>query len=171
METDVNRPGSSRLDIGELILAIAVTLFGLAMVWETSQIRLTPAYSKVGPRAIPYVIGAGIVVLGLWLAFEASTGRATKPSADSEDADPTLPTDWRTVGLLVLALAIYLLLLEPAGFIVASALLFGGAAFAMGSRRSVRDLAVGIILAVVLYLCFTQGLGLRLPTGIFERML
>lgn len=171
METDGRDLRSSRLDIGELILAIAVSAFGLAVVWETSQIRLTPAYSKVGPRVIPYIVGAGIVVLGVWLAVEAITGRATKPTADSDDADPTLPTDWRTVGLLVLVLIIYLVLLEPGGFVVASAILFAGAAFAMGSRRIARDLAVGIVLAVALDLSFTRGLGLRLPAGILERVL
>jgi putative tricarboxylic transport membrane protein len=89
-------------------------------------------------------------------------------SAESEDADLTLPTDWRTVGLLALALLAYLLLIERAGFIIASATLFVMAAFAMGSRRPARDIAIGVILATVLYLVFNRGLGLSLPAGILE---
>jgi putative tricarboxylic transport membrane protein len=156
------------LDFGELLLALGVIAFGGIIVWQTTLIRLTPAYSKVGPRVIPFIVGGGLILLGAWLAFETLTGRAATGSAASEDADPTLPTDWRTVGLLALALAAYLVLIQPAGFIIASTVLFAGAAFAMGSRRTVRDVAIGVILATVLYIGFSRGLGLRLPPGILE---
>ena len=162
---------AQRRDWGELALALAVVAFGAAIVWQTTQIRISPAYAKVGPRVIPYIVGSGLVLVGLWLAIEALTGRAAVPSADSEDVDPTLPTDWRTVGVLGLSLIAYLLLLEPAGFVVASALLFAGAAFAMGSRRTVRDAALGVALAVALYLGFTRGLDLRLPAGVLGGVL
>src|ERR687897_1672615 len=161
-------PTERRVDIGETLLALAAVVFGILIVWQATLIRLTPAYSKVGPRVIPYIVGAGLVVVGVWLAYEALTGRASAGSAESEDADPTLPTDWRTVGLLVLALLAYLLLIERAGFIIASATLFVTAAFAMGSRRLARDIAIGIVLATVLYLVFNRGLGLSLPAGILE---
>jgi len=162
---------AQRRDWGELALALVVVAFGAAVVWQTTQIRISPAYAKVGPRVIPYIVGSGLVLVGLWLAVEALTGRATHPSAGSEDVDPTLPTDWRTVGLLGAALVVYLVLLEPAGFVVASTLLFAGAAFAMGSRRIARDAGLGVVLAAVLYLGFTRGLGLRLPTGVLEGVL
>src|SRR5688572_2376793 len=136
-------PTKRRVDIGETLLALAAALFGVLIVWQSTLIRLTPAYSKVGPRVIPYIVGAGLVVVGTWLAYEALTGRASAGTAESEDADRTLPTDWRTVGLLALALIAYLLLIERAGFIIASTILFVTAAFAMGSRRLARDIAIG----------------------------
>jgi len=157
-----------RVDIGETLLALAAVVFGILIVWQATLIRLTPAYSKVGPRVIPYIVGAGLVVIGAWLAYEALTGRAAAGTTESEDADPALPTDWRTIGLLVLALLAYLLLIERAGFIIASAALFVMAAFAMGSRRLARDIAIGVILATVLYLVFNRGLGLSLPAGILK---
>jgi len=161
-----------RVAIGEALLALASVGFGAAVVWQTTQIRLTPAYARVGPRAIPYIVGAGLVVVGCWLLFEALTGRGTAaPAGDSEDVDPSLPTDWRTVGLLTLALAAYLVLIEPAGFVVASTLLFAGAAFAMGSRRPLRDVAIGLVVAVALYLGFTRGLDLNLPAGVLGGVL
>jgi putative tricarboxylic transport membrane protein len=154
-------PTKRQADIGEMLLALGAIVFGILIIWQTTLIRLTPAYSKVGPRIIPYIVGA-------WLAYEALTGRAATGSAESEDADPTLPTDWRCISLLALALLAYLLLIERAGFIIASATLFVTAAFAMGSRRLVRDIAIGVILATVLYLVFTRGLGLSLPAGVLE---
>ena len=161
-------PSSKRVNIGETLLALGAVVFGVLIIWQTTLIRLTPAYSKVGPRVIPYIVGAGLVLVGAWLAYEALTGRAATGSADSEDADPSLPTDWRTVGLLALALIAYLFLIAPAGFIIASATLFTAAAFAMGSRRLARDVAIGVLLSVVLYIVFNRGLGLSLPAGILE---
>jgi putative tricarboxylic transport membrane protein len=160
-----------RVNIGEMLLALWAVLFGILIVWQTTLIRLTPAYSKVGPRVIPYIVGAGMIVVGVWLAYEALTGRMSLGTTESEDADPALPTDWRTVGLLALALLVYLLLIERAGFIIASATLFVMAAFAMGSRRLARDIAIGIVMSTVLYVVFSRGLGLSLPAGILEGIL
>ena len=175
--TDVTNAAPTRIrgaalrrwdELGELLLAIAVTIFGVAVVWQTTLIRITPVSSRVGPRIIPYIVGVGLILLGLWLAAEAVTGRTTRPTTDSEDADPTLPTDWSTVGMLVASLVVYLLLIERAGFVIASALLFFGATFAMGSRRVVRDLAIGIALSFIVYLVFTRTLDLRLPAGVLD---
>src|SRR5215203_2659476 len=164
-------PPERRVNIGEMLLALGAIVFGILIIWQTTLIRLTPAYSKVGPRIIPYIVGAGLVIVGAWLAYEALTGRAATGSAESEDADPTLPTDWRCISLLALALLAYLLLIERAGFIIASAALFVMAAFAMGSRRLVRDIAIGIVMSTVLYVVFSRGLGLSLPAGILEGIL
>jgi putative tricarboxylic transport membrane protein len=151
-----------------MLLALWAAAFGLLIIWQTTLIRLTPAYSKVGPRVIPFIVGAGLVIVGVWLAYEAFTGHAAVGSADSEDADPTLPTDWRCISLLALALLAYLFLIEPVGFIIASTALFVGAAFAMGSRRLARDIVIGIVMATILYVVFNRGLGLSLPAGILE---
>lgn len=164
-------PVRRRPELGETLLALATLLLGVVVLWQTTQIRVTPAYSQVGPRVIPYVIGTGLVLVGLWLVGQALVGRHAPPSTESEDADPTLPTDWRTVGLLAGALIVYLILIEPGGFIVASALLFTGAAFAMGSRRLLRDLAFGVLLATGLFVGFSRGLGLDLPAGVLGGLL
>lgn len=171
MDHDPDNPGGPTRDLGELLLALATVAFGLAVVWQTTQIRLTPAYSLVGPRALPYIVGGGLVLIGIWVAVEATTGRSARAADDSEDADPSLPTDWRALALLAAALAAYLLLLEPAGFVIASAVLFVGAAFAMGSRRTIRDAAIGIVFAAILYVAFTRGLGIRLPGGLLAGIL
>lgn len=170
--SDVRDPiPDPRSNLGELLLALTVIVIGALVVWQTTQIRLTPAYSKVGPRVIPYIVGAGLVLVGLWLAVAAWRGQAVTVSTESEDVDPTLPTDWRCLGSLVLALLAYLVLIEPAGFVIASAVLFVGAAVAMGSRRYARDIVAGIALAAVLYVGFTRGLGLDLPAGVLQGIL
>jgi putative tricarboxylic transport membrane protein len=152
----------------ELLLAIGVVIFGLLVVWQTTHIRVTPAYAKVGPRVIPYIVGSGLVLIGIWVAVEALTGRGSAPTSESEDADPTLPTDWRTVGMIAVALVAYLLLIERAGFVIASTLLYAGSATAMGSRKIAQNLAIGLVFSTLIFAGFTRGLDLRLPAGIFE---
>ena len=174
MRAEIDQTGPRRTgpDLGELVLALGVVAFGVAVVWQTTQIRVTPAYAKVGPRVIPYIVGVGLVLLGAWLAAEAATGRRARAASDEpEGADPTLPTDWRVVGMLAVTLVIYGLLIEPVGFVVASALLFAGAAFAMGSRRVGRDVAIGLAFAVALYVGFTRGIDLDLPAGVLDGVL
>jgi putative tricarboxylic transport membrane protein len=165
---DQNRSYPSRLDrYGELALAVGVVVLGALVLWKTGEIRLTPVSSRVGPRVIPYIVGAGLVVTGCWLALDVLRGRLARPEVgeDAEDVDVSLPTDWTTVGIIAVSLAVYLFLIERAGFIIASALLFVGAAFGMGSRRILRDVAIALVLAVGAYVLFTRGLSLRLPKG------
>ena len=159
---------SGRAIAAELAVAIGVTILGMVVIWQTTEIRLTPINSRVGPRVIPYIVGAGLVFTGIWFAIDVLIGRGTSPAeiAELEDIDPSLPTDWLTLALLAASLLAYLALMERAGYVLASTVLFLGAAFAMGSRRYARGLLVGFALALVTYVIFTKGLSLRLPEGI-----
>jgi putative tricarboxylic transport membrane protein len=167
----VEQGNSPRFDTGriaELALALGVIILGAVVLWETRDIRITPMNSRIGPRVIPYIVGSGLVVVGIWFVVEILLGRTTNAGGgeDSEDADPTLPTDWATIGFIALSLVAYLLLVERAGFIIASSVLFFGAAFGMGSRKVLRDVALAIVLSAAVYLLFTRGLSLRLPEGV-----
>jgi putative tricarboxylic transport membrane protein len=154
--------------VPELLLALGVVVLGAVVVWQTTDIRLTPINSRVGPRVIPYIVGSGLVFTGVWLMIDVLRGHLVVPEAgeDAEDVDPTLPTDWVTVGILAASLVVFLLLIERAGFVIASTVLFFGAAFGMGSRHVVRDIAIGFMLGVVTFVVFNEGLSLRLPEGV-----
>ena len=158
--------GSHRTErLLHLAVAVGIAVLGVVVVLEARGIRVIPAYSRVGPRVIPYLVGAGLVVVGMWLAIEALTGHAAAPSGDAEDVDPTLPPDWICLGTIAVGLVLYWLLIERAGFVVASAVLFFLAAYGMGSRRVVRDGAIAVALSVLIYVVFNEGLNLRLPAG------
>ena len=53
----------------------------------------------------------------------------------------------------------YALLLEPLGYILATALFFVPVARLLGSRSLVRDVVIGLVLGVGLFTAFTQFLG------------
>ena len=75
-------------------------------------------------------------------------------------------TDWAPPALVVAALLAYALLMEPLGYVVATTLFFPVVARILGSRAPVRDVIVGLVLGAVLYVAFTQFLGIDLPAGL-----
>lgn len=151
--------------VAELLVAAAVLALGILILVETREIRVMRTYANVGPRVLPTIVGSSLVIIGLWLAVETIRGGGARPSTEAEDADVTLPTDWSAIALISVALIAYLVLLERAGYVIASAVLFFIAAFGMGSRRLMRDLASAIGLSILTWLVFTEGLSLRLPAG------
>lgn len=159
---------SRRERLFESGVAATVILLGLVVLWQTSEIRVSPMNAKIGPRVIPYIVGSGLLIVGIWYLIELLRGTSggAQGGEDAEDVDENASTDWATVGWIGLALVIYLILLERAGFVVASSVLFFGAAFGMGSRRFVRDAVVAVALSITVYLLFTRGLSLRLPEGV-----
>jgi putative tricarboxylic transport membrane protein len=124
----------------------------------------------VQPYALPYVVGAALVVLGVLLAV--ATARGDRPEAEEgEDIDLTHPTDLKTIGMLAAVLVANVLLIDWLGWAITGGLLFAGAAFALGSRAVVRDLAIGVALAVGSWYGFAVGLGVPVPPGILDGIL
>lgn len=152
----------------EVAVALAVVVLGIVILVETQDIRVTRATARVGPRIIPTIIGWGLIVIGCWYAIELLRGQHARPGADSEDVDISLPPDWLTIGGIGAGLVAYMLLIERAGFVLASATLFVITAFSMGSRKIVRDIVLAIVIAVAAYTAFSEGLGVRLPQGVLD---
>lgn len=155
----------------ELLVALAVVVLGVVILVQTQDIRVTRATARVGPRVIPMIVGWGMIAIGLWYAVELLRGQHARPAADSEDVDITLPPDWATIAGIGAGLVAYMLLIERAGFILASAALFTITAFSMGSRKIVRDVVIALVIAVGAYLAFSEGLGVRLPQGILDGLI
>ncbi|UUZ61726.1 tripartite tricarboxylate transporter TctB family protein [Nocardioides sp. B-3] len=124
----------------------------------------------IGPRVFPYAIGTVMVVLAVLLAV--ATARGDVPQAEEgEDVDLTTPADWLTVGKLVAIPVLNILLVNILGWAITGALLFAGCAWAPGSRTLVRDLIVGVVLAVGSWYFFYVGLGVPLSPGILDGIL
>ena len=68
---------------------------------------------------------------------------------------------WSAGGFLAFALS-----LEVLGWILAAALLFWAVARGFGSRRPLFDISLALLVSSAIYLAFTVGLGLTLPSGI-----
>jgi putative tricarboxylic transport membrane protein len=148
-----------------------VLLLGLVVLYETTLIpSATVARGPVGPRAVPFVIGASLVILSIFHALDVARGGHGEAEA-GEDIEAGTRADWRTVALVVVAFVANIFLIEILGWILSGALLFWVTARALGSRHAVRDVAVALAMGVVSFLIFAYGLGLALPGGILEPLL
>ena len=151
------------LRLGEAILAAFVLLLGLFVAVETVRLPSGPGYSGVGPKLFPWLVAAGLLLVGVALLREARAGAVAHPSGFELDAPPLLVV---SAGLVA-----QMLLMQPAGFAIASAVLFVAVSWAFGSRRPARDAAIGLVLCLAVQVAFTRGLGLTLPAGVLDGLL
>jgi putative tricarboxylic transport membrane protein len=156
-----------RLQLGELLLGLGVAGLGLFIAMETSKIQVAPVYAKVGPTMIPLLVAGVLLLLGIVLMVQAARGRGVAAG----DAAAAAPSDWQALVAISVGLWLQVLLLDLAGFVIASTLLFLCVAWGFGSRRILRNLAIGLALAVVTYIGFTKGLDLALPAGVLAGVL
>ncbi|HRO31638.1 MULTISPECIES: tripartite tricarboxylate transporter TctB family protein [Micrococcaceae] len=80
-------------------------------------------------------------------------------------------TDWKTVGLVVGGIALFILVLPVLGWVFSAAGLFWIVCKALGSTRPGFDVVVSLVFAAVIQLAFNAGLGLNLPSGFLEGLL
>jgi putative tricarboxylic transport membrane protein len=146
------------LRLGEAVLAAFILVLGVFIAVETAMLRTGPGYAAIGPKLFPWLVAAGLLLVGLALLYEARAGALAQPVDFALDLPPALAV---TAGLIL-----QMVLMRPAGFVIASAVLFVAVAYAFGSRRLALNAAVGLVLCTVTYVAFTRGLGLVLPAGV-----
>ena len=163
-------PGRS-VDYAQYIVVAVLALVGAFMIYN--GLTLPEGFAKVdplGPSFFPLVIGIAAIVLAVALAV--AIPRGSKGEADAgEDIDPDMPSDWRTVGLLVALFVAMILLVNPLGWVIMGTLFFAGAATVLGSNHYVRNVVIGLVLALASFYAFYSGLGIPLPAGILDGIL
>ena len=143
----------------EIALSLGVVALGVGVAAVTATLPSEGGYAGIGPNFIPAVVAAGIIALGLLLGFEAFSGGWRKAPPHAETFAPA-PFLWVSAGLFV-----HMLLIGWAGFVVAGTALFACVARGFGSRRPIRDVLIGLALAVGIYLFFVKLLNVSLPAG------
>lgn len=150
----------SELGVGVLLLALGCLVLGDALTMDVDIAQRGP----VGPRTVPVVVGVGLLLVAVLLAVDVLRGGRGEVEG-GEDVDLTEPADWRTVLLLAGVFLGFAALIGPLGFPIAGALLFWGAAFALGSRHLDRDPLIAAVLSLATYFVFDNLLGVPLPGG------
>jgi putative tricarboxylic transport membrane protein len=143
----------------EIALSLGVVALGIGVAAVTATLPSEGGYAGIGPNFIPAVVALGLIALGIWLSLEAFTGGWRKKPEHAEAFEPA-PFVWITVGLVV-----HMALIGWAGFVVAGTVLFACVARGFGGRRPIRDLAIGLVLALGIYLFFVKLLNVNLPAG------
>ena len=152
---------SRRPDGAALVIALALAAIAAVIIWQTAQMRVPPVQAKVGPQVFPYVIAGGLILLSIGTVISALRG--SFPSREKDNYGPML---WIIGGLVG-----QMLLLGWAGFSIATAVLFAFTAKGFGRGPLWQTIPIGFVLAFVIWLIFSRGLQLSLPTGPIERLI
>lgn len=161
-------PAASQ-DRAQYGVAALLAAIGVYTLYDATTLTVGFA-DPVGPKMFPYVIGSAMIVLAVLLVI--ATLRGDKPEAEAgEDVDLAVAADWVTVAKLIGILLITIATVNWLGWAISGAILFAGAAWALGSRTQIRDVIVGAVMSVGSWYGFYVGLGIPLTPGILEGIL
>jgi len=152
---------------GELVFASSLFLLGLFVAWDTSRMDIPQGSSIVSPQTFPYMVAAFTSLVGLGLLIDVLRGRLGTPDGD-EPGDPFVPANFKTMAIVAVAIALHVILLEIAGYVIAATVCFFGVSYGFGSRKYLKDLGISLVFALIVYFSFTKGLNINLPSGLFE---
>ncbi|MFI7419048.1 tripartite tricarboxylate transporter TctB family protein [Nonomuraea sp. NPDC049684] len=148
----------------ELGLAVVVLGLGVFVMVGTLDVSAAASQLGLGPRFFPMLVGAAMVLIGLFYVIDVLRGGAGDPE-ESEDVDADAPTDWRSVGLVSGVFLAFATLLDVLGWVIGASLLFFGLSVVLGAEHKLRAAVVAVVLGVTTYLLFVKGLGVSLPAG------
>ena len=160
-----------RRSTAEIALSCGVAALGAGAALVTASLPGEGGYAGIGPNFIPAVVSGGLILLGAWLLYEALTGgwRGAPPDAAAERGEHAF--DAAAFGWVSAGLAAHMALIGWAGFVLAGMALFACVARAFGSRRVVRDAAIGLVLSLGVFLFFVKLLNVNLPAGVLAPIL
>ena len=150
-----------RADRAALVIALLLIAAGAVVAWDVTHMRSgIAAYSRLGPKAFPYAIAAGLVGLGVLTAVQAF--REHSPPAEHDE--------WQPMAWIVGGLVAQIVLLPYAGFAIATGAVFAATAKAFGRGPLWFTYPVGVVMSLAIWLFFSKGLQLVLPAGPLERL-
>ena len=126
--------------------------------------------SIVSPQTFPYLVAAFTSLVGLTLFVDVLRGRLGIPEG-TEPGDQFVGANFKTMAIIASAIALHVILLEIAGYVIAATVCFFGVAYGFGSRKYLKDLGISLTFALIVYFSFTKGLNINLPSGFFKGVL
>jgi putative tricarboxylic transport membrane protein len=153
---------------GQISLSLGVLALGGFVLVGAWELPAGGGYAQVGPGVVPRIVGAVLLLLGAMLLREALTGGFR---GVDEEAEVHLPMDWVAFAWVSGGILAYGFLVERAGFLIASTLLFIAVARGFASRRWLSNALVGLAVAAFIFAVFNYALGLQLPAGILKGVL
>jgi len=165
--------------LGPRLVAVALLALAALLIVSALGIARGGGFSVIPPGTVPLIVAVGLGALGAVFAVRTTI----LPDADlgGRAAEEEGATHWPNVGLTGVALVGYALALDGVaigpvevpglGYIAATGIFLPLTARILGSRSPIRDVIAGIGIAIVVYIGFTQFLGVRLPAGILGPVL
>ncbi|WP_020179327.1 tripartite tricarboxylate transporter TctB family protein [Methylopila sp. M107] len=176
---------------GPIAMAVGMLAIAAVVAVEAKRLSAVTLYGgDIGPAVFPWIIAAGLAVLGVVNLLSALKARAAEGA----------PVEVAPVLWVVGGLAAQILLLIPAsswlsalsgvfgfdpeaagaklpfnadlsaGFAIATGVLFGLSARGFGGKPLWLTIPIGIVASLAIYLVFAKGLDLSLPVGPIENL-
>lgn len=149
----------------DYIVGAAITAFGVAYLILTANLAIPASLraSLVNARFMPYLLGGAMTVLGIAQILVGSMAPASERAAKKK-------TDHRALLLSAALMVLYVVFIEPAGFIVTSAVYLFAEFWLLTPpdkpRRPLLYLGIAVIGPVLTYFIFRYGFDMLLPVGI-----
>jgi putative tricarboxylic transport membrane protein len=171
-EGDGAQGGARRGLLGPLAFAIAVLALGVLVLFGTLGLSAGGGYSPVRPGFFPLIVAGGLLFFGVTLLVRTTA----KPDAYLREkaVAESEATYWSTIGLLLAVLAAYAFLLDPLGYVFATALFFPTATYVLGdtqARSLIRNLVIGLAVGAFVFFGCTEILRVSLPEGLLDPFL
>ena len=163
--------GHGRGDRAQYGVCAGLAVLGGLLLFDAARIgHATSSNDPVGPRPVPVIIGALLLLTAVLYAVDVARGGVGHPE-EGEDVDLSSGSDWKTLGLLAAFFVLNALLIQPLGWVISGAILFAGSAYALGNRHHVRGIAFGLALSLTTFYAFAIGLDVNLPAGVLQGIL
>jgi putative tricarboxylic transport membrane protein len=150
---------------GELAFAGSLLILGLVVVLDSFNMLVPPGSGIIGPQVFPYLVGGFIIAIALGLFIQIIRGNLGVPEG-TEFGDLVDKTDYKSFSMVAGAMLTYPILIERAGFVISTTVVFWGVSYAFGAKKPLKNFAVSIIFSLIVYLAFSKGLNVNLPAGI-----
>ncbi len=148
----------------EAFIGLGLLAFAGIVLWQTLQIPVSPLYSKVGPTIFPYITAGLLALLSAPLLVSAMRG-GWQPEDERE-----VRSEWKALAFVLAGLVANIALIGAVGFTAASTVMFVLVAHGFGSRRPLRNAAIGFATALIAYFGFARLLGVNIGGGVVERL-
>lgn len=149
---------------GELVFMLVLLAFSLFMLWTAWGISKFESLTSAG--AFPMVATAVMVLCALQIVRRTATlERAGSPADESLARQFLRQLTPSVVVSFTVAIAAYMLLLEPLGFLPASYLFLVVSMGLLGSRRWGLNLLVSALALAAIYVIFQTVFSVVLPSG------
>jgi hypothetical protein len=147
--------GTSNIVVGAILLALSASLFAATFSFP----KLTVALS---PTVFPRFVTVGLFILSALLLIQGLSRRLGQRGGTAPAGAPKRAFVLRFL-LLGAGALLYVLLLEPAGYLLATPPFLVGAMLLFGERKWHRLLSVSVLSTVVLYGLFRMVFRVPLP--------